>query len=68
MEHDWLPLLPERVVEVGFDQVDGDRFRHPARFLRWRPDRTADSCTVDQILAAPSRSAERDLVAGGSPR
>jgi ATP-dependent DNA ligase len=68
MEHDWLPLRPERVVEVGFDQVDGDRFRHPARFLRWRPDRTADSCTVDQILAAPSRSAEPDLVAGGSPR
>jgi ATP-dependent DNA ligase len=68
MEHDWLPLRPERVVEVGFDQVDGDRFRHPARFLRWRPDRTADSCSVDQILAAPSRSAERALVAGGSPR
>ena len=51
MELDWLPFRPERVVEVGFDQVDGDRFRHPARFLRWRPDRTAASCRLDQIVA-----------------
>src|SRR4051794_36388969 len=36
---DWLPLAPRRVVEVAFDQVDGTRFRHPARFVRWRPDR-----------------------------
>jgi ATP-dependent DNA ligase len=49
MEHDWLPLRPERVVEVGFDQVDGDRFRHPATLLRWRPDRTAESCSIDQL-------------------
>jgi len=49
MDHDWLPLRPERVVEVGFDQVDGERFRHPARFLRWRPDRVASSCLLDQI-------------------
>ena len=50
MEHDWVPLKPEIVVEVGFDQVDGDRFRHPARLLRWRPDRDAASCRLDQIL------------------
>jgi ATP-dependent DNA ligase len=50
MEHDWVPLRPARVVEVGFDQVDGDRFRHPARLIRWRPDRDAPSCTIDQIL------------------
>jgi ATP-dependent DNA ligase len=49
MEHDWLPIRPRRVVEVGFDQVDVDRFRHPARLRRWRPDRTAESCTLDQI-------------------
>jgi ATP-dependent DNA ligase len=55
MEHDWLPLRPERVVEVGFDQVDGDRFRHPARLIRWRPDRTAASCSLDQILSKPRR-------------
>jgi ATP-dependent DNA ligase len=55
MELDWLPLRPERVVEVGFDQVDGDRFRHPARLIRWRPDRTAASCRIDQIVPAPGR-------------
>jgi ATP-dependent DNA ligase len=49
MEHDWLPLRPERVVEVGFDRVDGDRFRHPARLLRWRPDRSPESCRIDQL-------------------
>jgi ATP-dependent DNA ligase len=53
MAHDWIPLRPERVVEVGFDQVDVDRFRHPARFVRWRPDRTAASCRIEQ-LAAPA--------------
>jgi ATP-dependent DNA ligase len=47
---DWLPLAPDRVVEVAFDQVDRDRFRHPARFVRWRPDRDADSCRIDQII------------------
>jgi ATP-dependent DNA ligase len=51
MEHDWIPLRPERVVEVGFDQVDEDRFRHPARLIRWRPDRTAASCRLDQITS-----------------
>ena len=50
---DWLPLQPTRVVEVAFDQVDGDRFRHPARFVRWRPDRDAESCSIDQIVVTP---------------
>jgi ATP-dependent DNA ligase len=57
MEHDWVPIRPERVAEVGYDQVDVDRFRHPARFHRWRPDRTADSCRLEQILGAASRQA-----------
>lgn len=51
MEPDWVPLRPERVCEVGFDQVDVDRFRHPARLLRWRPDRTAESCRLEQVEA-----------------
>jgi ATP-dependent DNA ligase len=55
MEHDWVPLRPERVAEVAFDQVDGARFRHPARLVRWRPDRDARSCTLDQ-LDAPARA------------
>jgi ATP-dependent DNA ligase len=49
MDHDWVPLRPELVCEVGFDQVDVDRFRHPARFRRWRPDRDPRSCRIDQI-------------------
>jgi len=50
MEHDWLPLAPELVAEVAFDQVDVDRFRHPARFRRWRADRDPRSCRLDQIV------------------
>jgi ATP-dependent DNA ligase len=65
MEHDWLPLRPERVLEVGFDQVDGDRFRHPARFLRWRPDRIAASCVLDQIFTTTDAAPRQDLVASG---
>ncbi|HUP54310.1 MAG TPA: ATP-dependent DNA ligase [Methylomirabilota bacterium] len=68
MEHDWLPLDPVRVVEVGFDQVDGDRFRHPARFLRWRPDRETASCLLDQILATRERRVDEELVAGTPTR
>ena len=36
----WEPLRPERVVEVAYDHLQGDRFRHATTFLRWRPDRT----------------------------
>ena len=61
MALDWLPVRPERVVEVGWDQVDGDRFRHPARFQRWRPDRTPDSCRLDQILPVGARDARAPL-------
>jgi ATP-dependent DNA ligase len=52
LERDWLPLRPERVCEVGYDAVEGWRFRHPARFRRWRPDREPASCTYDQLDAA----------------
>jgi len=53
MEHDWVPLRPALVVEVGFDQVDVDRLRHPARFRRWRPDRDPESCRLEQIEPDP---------------
>jgi ATP-dependent DNA ligase len=45
----WLPLRPERVCEVAYDHMEGDRFRHTAQFRRWRPDRTPTSCTYDQL-------------------
>jgi ATP-dependent DNA ligase len=46
----WVPLRPERVAEVAYDHMEnGQRFRHTARFRRWRPDRTAESCTYAQL-------------------
>jgi ATP-dependent DNA ligase len=37
------------VAEVAYDQVDDLRFRHPSRFVRWRPDRDPGSCLLDQL-------------------
>ncbi len=46
----WVPLRPERVAEVAYDHMEnGARFRHTARFRRWRPDRTPESCTFAQL-------------------
>ena len=45
----FVPLRPERVVEVRYDYMEGFRFRHTAQFVRWRPDRTPESCTFDQL-------------------
>ena len=43
------PLRPERVLEVGYDHMEGRRFRHTAQFKRWRPDRDPESCGYDQL-------------------
>ena len=43
------PLRPERVVEVGYDHMEGSRFRHTAQFKRWRPDRDPRSCGYEQL-------------------
>jgi ATP-dependent DNA ligase len=45
----WVPLKPSLVVEVAYDQVTGGRFRHGARFVRWRPDKAPGQCTFDQL-------------------
>jgi ATP-dependent DNA ligase len=45
----FVPLRPERVVEVRYDHMEGVRFRHTAQFVRWRPDRTPASCTFTQL-------------------
>ncbi|MFF4579544.1 ATP-dependent DNA ligase [Streptomyces sp. NPDC001389] len=45
----WVPLRPERVCEVKYDHMEGDRFRHTAQFVRWRPDRTPEDCTYGQL-------------------
>ncbi|MET0318243.1 MAG: ATP-dependent DNA ligase [Rhodococcus fascians] len=60
----WIPVRPERVAEVAYDQMegnasgaseatagvkDGRRFRHAVKFVRWRPDREPSSCTFAQL-------------------
>ncbi len=45
----FVPLRPERVLEVRYDHMEGPRFRHTAQFVRWRPDRDPRSCTYEQL-------------------
>lgn len=46
---DWTPVEPGVVVQVSYDQLEGGRFRHATRFERWRPDKPAAECTLDQL-------------------
>jgi ATP-dependent DNA ligase len=46
---EWVPLAPELVVEVAYDHVSGGRFRHGTRFLRSRPDKAPEQCTMNQL-------------------
>jgi ATP-dependent DNA ligase len=59
----FVPLRPERVVEVRYDHMEGERFRHTAQFNRWRPDRAPQSCTYDQ-LEQPLTFSLGDIVPG----
>jgi ATP-dependent DNA ligase len=54
---EWTPVRPELVVEVRYDHVTGDRFRHGTRIERWRPDKDPRQCTLEQLQpeAAPPR-------------
>jgi len=45
----WEPLRPERVCEVKYDHLQGNRFRHATTFLRWRPDKRPEDCRYDQL-------------------
>jgi ATP-dependent DNA ligase len=45
----WQPLRVERVCEVRYDHLQGDRFRHATTFVRWRPDKPAAACRYDQL-------------------
>jgi ATP-dependent DNA ligase len=45
----WEPVAPGVVVQVSYDQITGGRFRHATRFERWRPDKDARDCTLDQL-------------------
>ena len=55
----WEPLRIELVAEVAYEHLQGGRFRHTARFQRWRTDRTPSSCTYEQLEApVPAELAE----------
>ncbi len=50
----WEPLRPERVAEVAYDHLQGDRFRHGTTFKRWRPDKPPAECRYDQLEETPA--------------
>jgi ATP-dependent DNA ligase len=51
----WEPLRPERVIEVRYENLQGGRFRHASRMVRWRDDKTPEQCTYEQLdVAAPA--------------
>ena len=62
----WEPLRVERVCEVKYDHLQGDRFRHAAVFLRWRPDRSPDDCTYEQLEVTPPYQLEKVFSSGSS--
>jgi len=53
-EDTWQPLKPELVIEVQYDHVTGNRFRHGTKLLRWRPDKSPAQCSMDQLAQKTS--------------
>lgn len=62
-DQSWTPIQPGVVVEVSYDQLEGDRFRHATRFHRWRPDKAAEDCTMSQ-LERPEGPGFSEVVSG----
>ena len=63
----FVPLRPERVVEIRYDHMEGDRLRHTGQFVRWRPDRDPRSCTYEQ-LAEPVTYDLAEILGSGTKR
>ena len=61
----WEPLRIERVCEVKYDHMEGDRFRHATVFQRWRPDKEARDCRYDQLEITPAYELEKVFGAAG---
>src|SRR5690606_10469222 len=55
----WEPLRIERVCEVKYDHLQGNRFRHGTTFLRWRPDKRPEDCRYDQLEVTPPYELEK---------
>jgi ATP-dependent DNA ligase len=62
----WEPLRIERVCEVAYDHMQGDRFRHAAIFKRWRPDKAPADCRYDQLEVTTPYELARVFGAGGA--
>src|SRR5436190_3294395 len=60
----WEPLRPELVVEVAYDHMQGDRFRHTAQFRRWRKDKRPADCTYAQLEVVPPQELAEIFPAG----
>ncbi len=58
----WIPVTPGVVIEISYDQLQDNRFRHATRFERWRTDKDASECTMDQ-LERPTGATFGDVVA-----
>lgn len=65
---DWQPVRPELVVEVRYDHITGDRFRHGTKLVRWRPDKAPRQCTFEQLREEdrPARLIARLIGADGA--
>jgi ATP-dependent DNA ligase len=64
----WEPLRIERVCEVRYDHLQGDRFRHATVFVRWRPDKPPRECRYEQLEVTKPYDLEKVFGAGGPPR
>jgi len=64
----WEPVRIERVCEVKYDHMQGDRFRHAAIFQRWRTDKAPEDCTYDQLEVTTPYELEKIFAAGRSRR
>ncbi|MBI4419289.1 MAG: ATP-dependent DNA ligase, partial [Gemmatimonadetes bacterium] len=62
----WEPLRVERVCEVKYDHLQGDRFRHATVFLRWRPDKPPRDCRYDQLEVTPPYELAKVFSSGSS--
>lgn len=62
----WEPLRPELVLEVTYDHMQGDRFRHTAQFRRWRLDKPPRDCTYAQLEAVAPQELETIFRSGGA--
>ena len=60
----WEPLRPERICEVKYDHLQGNRFRHGTPFVRWRPDKRPEDCRYDQLETTRPYDLEKVFASG----